>query len=289
MSIYGRINLRFGAKIFSKIHPHEIRTNQAHILSYTGIPLTVTIGYLLLLYGGPGMSLDPAPTVEAPAAVPSAEAPVLRARGNEPFWSLEIRADSIVLRTPEDAPLAAPRPRAEAVEGGRRFAAGPALVVTVLDQYCADGMSGMPYPLTVIVEARGAAYRGCGGEPTDLLTGAEWLVEDIGGAGVVDRSHATLKFTADGTLAGETSCNSYSTSYTLTGEGLRAGEIVMTRRACAPALMDQETRFVKALEETDRFEVDATGALILFGMDRQRILARRPYRPIHERPPANAR
>ena len=50
VSIYGRINVNFGAKVFSKIPPNEIRTNQGHILAYTGIPLALTIGYLILLW-----------------------------------------------------------------------------------------------------------------------------------------------------------------------------------------------------------------------------------------------
>jgi hypothetical protein len=50
VSVYGRFNVNFGAKVFSKIPPHEIRSNQGHILQYTGIPLAVTIGYLILLW-----------------------------------------------------------------------------------------------------------------------------------------------------------------------------------------------------------------------------------------------
>ena len=49
VSVYGRINLQFGAKAFSKIPMDEIRENKAHIFQYTVIPLIVTIGYLALL------------------------------------------------------------------------------------------------------------------------------------------------------------------------------------------------------------------------------------------------
>ena len=49
VSVYGRINLQFGAKAFSKIPENEIRENKAHILQYTVIPLLVTVGYLGLL------------------------------------------------------------------------------------------------------------------------------------------------------------------------------------------------------------------------------------------------
>lgn len=48
-AIYGRLNLDFGAKVFSKIPRDEIKTNMGHILRYTILPTLVTIGYLLLL------------------------------------------------------------------------------------------------------------------------------------------------------------------------------------------------------------------------------------------------
>jgi hypothetical protein len=48
LSTYGRINPKVGAKVFSKIPESEIRTNKAHILSYTIIPIVVTIGYLVV-------------------------------------------------------------------------------------------------------------------------------------------------------------------------------------------------------------------------------------------------
>lgn len=50
-AIYGRINLDFGARAFSKIPREEIRSNVAHIVSYTVIPVAATIVYLALLIG----------------------------------------------------------------------------------------------------------------------------------------------------------------------------------------------------------------------------------------------
>ena len=49
VAVYGRMNVGFGAKVFSRIPLEEIRTNRAHILQYTVIPVAVTIGYLVLL------------------------------------------------------------------------------------------------------------------------------------------------------------------------------------------------------------------------------------------------
>jgi len=48
VSIYGRINVKFGAKVFSKVPAEEIRTNIPHIIGYTVIPVIVTVVYLWL-------------------------------------------------------------------------------------------------------------------------------------------------------------------------------------------------------------------------------------------------
>lgn len=50
VAIYGRMNVDFGAKVFSKVPRDQIRTNQVHILQYTIIPVAVTVAYLLLLF-----------------------------------------------------------------------------------------------------------------------------------------------------------------------------------------------------------------------------------------------
>jgi heat shock protein HslJ len=218
-------------------------------------------------------------------APPASEAPTMaalatpyRAHGNEPFWGLVIEADSMKLLTPEADPLAAPLLAAEAIEGGRRYEAevnGAPFTATILETPCADGMSGMPYPHTVIVLLSGVEYHGCGGDPAALLMGAEWVVESIDGAEIAAGSRATLTFDADGRVAGNTSCNQYSGPYRLTGEGISVGEVVSTRKACADALMNQERKFLGALGAVDRFEIDPSGGLILRGGEQHSILARR--------------
>ena len=107
------------------------------------------------------------------------------------------------------------------------------------------------------------------------MRGAEWVVEDIGGAGIVDRSRATLKFDGDGRLTGLSSCNSYTTSYALPGEGLTIGRIASTMMACAHALMDQEQRFLGILQQVRRFDFTDDGALLLIDGRDRKITARR--------------
>ncbi len=50
LSVYGRMNPSVGRKLFSKIPESEIKTNKLHILSYTVVPVFVTLGYFILLF-----------------------------------------------------------------------------------------------------------------------------------------------------------------------------------------------------------------------------------------------
>ena len=215
------------------------------------------------------------PECEMSNGAAAASPPTLKARGNEPFWSLEI-GSTLLLRTP-DARLEGPAPAVGLRDGVRRYEgtlAGKAVSVVAREQRCADTMTGMPYPLTVEMQFDGRTWRGCGGEPADLLVGREWVVEDMTG-GLADRSRATLAFTADGRLAGRASCNNFTATFALTGETLTVGKAATTMMACAPSLMQQEGRFLDILQNTRRFEITETGALVLITGDDRRITARR--------------
>lgn len=222
---------------------------------------TVTVGGV----AWPECNVQNAPAVVAP----------LRLRGNEPFWLVEIGA-TLQLRTP-DSTLEGPMPAMQVRDGVRRYEGslqGRPISIEAKPQRCIDSMSGMPYPLTAEVQFDGRTMKGCGGNPADLLTGPEWVVEDITG-GTTERSQATLGFGADGRLSGRASCNRFTATWTLSGEGLTIGRAAATRMACAPDLMQQEDRLLDILDKTQRFEIAADGALLLFAGDGRRITARR--------------
>ncbi len=206
-------------------------------------------------------------------------APAFRARGNEPPWSLAIEADTMTLVTDYgNTRQVMPTPPVQSTAAGRRYATksdGKDVVVTISDRPCADNMSGMPFPATVVVQLDGRELSGCGGEPVSLLNGNEWVVEDIDGKGIIDNSRVSLNFGDDGRLYGRASCNTYSATFTLTGEGLTVANAVTTEKACAPSLMQQEGRFLEALQSVQRFEIGPTGELILHGPEGPGIVARR--------------
>ena len=203
-----------------------------------------------------------------------------RATGNEPGWRLDIAGGQLgLIANTGSTRVTVPAPAPETIAGGTRYRAstseGP-LVATVLDKRCADSMTGMPFPNTVMLEFGGRTLNGCGGDPASLLQGPEWVVEDINRTGVIDRSRTTLSFGADGYLAGMGSCSTYLARYSLSGEGLAITRPASSAKACPPALMRQEDLFFDVLARVQRFEIDPNGALVLRASDGRSITARRP-------------
>lgn len=99
------------------------------------------------------------------------------------------------------------------------------------------------------------------------LKGTAWSVEDIAGKGVIDMSHTTIEFTDDGRIAGDTGCNRYFGSVELAEGTIKVGILAGTRKACIPALMDQERSFYQAIDEVTSWEIAETGLLHLRNAD----------------------
>jgi putative lipoprotein len=87
------------------------------------------------------------------------------------------------------------------------------------------------------------------------LRGTEWVLEDLAGAGVVDRVQATLVFAQDGTVSGNSSCNQFSGPVTVKANEISFGGFAVTRKACVEAVMHQEQRYLDALRAVQRFEI----------------------------------
>ena len=212
-------------------------------------------------------------------AGPGSAAATFRAVGNEPGWTLDIGGGRLSLvadygATKVDAPL----PVAIPLEAAKRYltktADGRTLEVTLIETVCADTMTGMPRPITVEAVFDGRTLKGCGGDPTSLLRGRTWVVEDISGRGVLDRARVTLVFGQSGRLSGAGSCNPYSASYVLSGEGLSVTMPISGMRACSQAQMAQEGMFLELLRGVQRFEITREGALRLHAADGGTITAR---------------
>ena len=94
------------------------------------------------------------------------------------------------------------------------------------------------------------------------LLGTEWILEDLGGAGVLDGVQARLVFPEAGRVAGSGSCNRFTGSVEIGNGEIRFGQLATTRRACVPAVMDQEGKYLKALEESERAAVEGPYLMI---------------------------
>jgi heat shock protein HslJ len=97
-----------------------------------------------------------------------------------------------------------------------------------------------------------------GGAPKQAaLWGTAWRLEDLAGAGVVDRTEATLEFPAEGRVAGKGSCNRFSGGAKVgSGGTIGFSAVIATRMACAEAVMNQESAYFAALEKAERYETD---------------------------------
>lgn len=196
-------------------------------------------------------------------APPGAIVEPFRATGNEPFWALTLHHGILRFSQLGEAEQA-PQPFTFERTTGQLSSEGqPVISGRITDQVCQDTMSGMPYPHQITLRVGNSTFHGCGGDPARLLQGAEWIVEDINGGGIIDRTRVTLNFWPDGRLTGQVSCNNLMAQYRLSGEGVTISQAAATRMACAPALMSQEQAVLENLQTVRHFNVDDTGALIL--------------------------
>jgi putative lipoprotein len=95
------------------------------------------------------------------------------------------------------------------------------------------------------------------------LVGGTWIAEDIDGAGVIDNAQSTLEFGTERKVSGRGGCNRYSGTVELKGASLIVGQLISTKMACAPALMDQETKFLAAMQAARSYQMTEENKLVL--------------------------
>ena len=112
---------------------------------------------------------------------------------------------------------------------------------------------------------------GCANPSAHLDTSKTYQVEWIGERPLIDRSHLTVAFDKEGRAHGHAGCNRWFASYQLEGQNLSFGNAGATRMACAPALMEQENRFLQALDAVQRWDIGEHGELRLWPQEGQPI------------------
>ena len=107
------------------------------------------------------------------------------------------------------------------------------------------------------------------------LQGADWMIEDVDGRGVVDGSAASLTFGPEGQLSGNATCNLILGNYDEKDGSIALIPVATTMMACPDALMEQERRVLDILNGPVTYEITPDAALILSGTDGRIIVARR--------------
>jgi heat shock protein HslJ len=110
--------------------------------------------------------------------------------------------------------------------------------------------------LSAVIWLNGGCVSSGSNQNPDRLIGTEWLALEIDGAPVQNNTESTLKFEEMSRVTGNGGCNRFFGTAMLSGETLEVGPLGTTRMACPETVMNQEYRFLKALELARRYRVD---------------------------------
>jgi heat shock protein HslJ len=86
------------------------------------------------------------------------------------------------------------------------------------------------------------------------LSNSEWVLKDLAGGEVIEGGKATLAFAEGGKVSGNGSCNRFFGTAKIDGAAIHFGPLGSTRMACPGPAMEQETKYLNALQAADRFE-----------------------------------
>lgn len=91
-----------------------------------------------------------------------------------------------------------------------------------------------------------------------------WRLASLGGTETPEAITTVITIAEDGRVSGRGGCNGFGGNAMLRGRTIRFSRMVSTMMACAPDVMDQEQRFLKALERVQRWTLQRrTGRLAL--------------------------
>jgi heat shock protein HslJ/membrane-bound inhibitor of C-type lysozyme len=96
-----------------------------------------------------------------------------------------------------------------------------------------------------------------------LPTGIEWRVRSVWGTETTGDPAVTLTFLGDGTLRGNASVNTYSSSWLSSGCRLIISPAVTTRKMGQPDLMEREGLFLRALPSVTAFRLKNDGVTLM--------------------------
>lgn len=101
------------------------------------------------------------------------------------------------------------------------------------------------------------------------ITGIDWRPVVIGADTMPDDSGMSVQFAVDGSINGNGGCNGFFGSVEKTETGISIGPLGATRKACPQPIMDRESAFLDALQNTTSFQ---TGKESLQLLDSENVL-----------------
>lgn len=86
------------------------------------------------------------------------------------------------------------------------------------------------------------------------ITGTTWRPTVVGAQEMPADSGLYVRFEVDGNIKGHGGCNAFFGSLKKTKDGIAVGELGSSRMACPETVMNRESAFMQALQNTVRFE-----------------------------------
>lgn len=112
---------------------------------------------------------------------------------------------------------------------------------------------------------------GCASSPGSSATppelaGTRWAISSVDGRAPLGADNLTAQFSINGQIEGDSGCNHFSGPWIQSGNTLRVGELLSTRRACVEEdRQQQESRMLRLLQGTSTLKRGKEGHLILTG------------------------
>jgi heat shock protein HslJ len=181
--------------------------------------------------------------------------------------------DTLVLGQMAGTMMACADPRIESLERQFLAALSGRLVVSITDAGLQLAPEGGGAPLQ-FKPAAAPRLEGVAWEVAGFNNGRQAVASPILGSSI------TLKF-EDGTVSGSAGCNRFTGGYEASDESLSIKPLATTRMACDAKLMEQEQRFLAALQSATTWSV-VRGMLDVHRADGERVLMANPI----ERPQA---
>jgi heat shock protein HslJ len=188
--------------------------------------------------------------------------------GTEPFWTLTISDDKIVLKTIKDSMITPHVIPVLAMDGHvktyRIKTETAQLNLQISQQNCVNAMSGdaSPYAVSVAYKKNGASriekLRGCGQYVTDYRLHDMWVLEELNGRKIskVDfsKEFPLLEiFAKENKFLGFAGCNEMDGSLFFEKGILRFTKLSTTKLVCEPT--NKEAEFITALQSSNKYQI----------------------------------